>query len=252
MVRRQIARTGLQGRRAVFVRQLILALPALDRSDELGPVWRQLARRRPAPRIARAGQVCTGILATGQGQPFVKPIRLSACSRAGSQRIQPGDVGQQQPGIEPPPPGHFLPAIEHRLFHAVQCPVGQHGFYMVQRLHQRRIPRPGEQRVAPPRLIGRFRGHVQFRAGQPHIAVPRQHLRKLGPPFRGELRRVGQCATADGPLRKPLHRRSVARQADVPVRRDPSPPGRMALVHVLRLVRAMSSRAVRLGFGNQP
>ena len=60
------------------------------------------------------------------------------------QPVEPREMRQQQPRIETPPGGDFLPVIIDDLFHPVDRAVRQHFFCMDTGREHRRIPREAE------------------------------------------------------------------------------------------------------------
>jgi hypothetical protein len=134
------------------------------------------------------------------------------------ERIEPPDMRQQQPRIEPRAARDLLAVIKHRLLDAIERAVGQD--LLGDRLggDQRRVPGLLESGRSAPRAIGGLRRDTRGAAGEPDIAA----LRKLGekgglPPwgedcvakrsplfFRGGglgvvARRVGRCRVRNHP-----------------------------------------------------
>lgn len=111
--------------------------------------------------------------------------------------IEPREVGEQQPAVEPTPRRDQFAAEEHRLFHPFERALGQHRLGMCPREAQRRAPPGGKGGIAPPRQVGPRTRHPAARGGDPDIAVPGQ----LGQ--EEQLQRGGEDGIGPG---KVLHR----------------------------------------------
>lgn len=90
---------------------------------------------------------------------------------AGGQRIEPGDMGEQQPAVEAAARADQLAAVEDRFLHAVDGTAAEHLPGMIGRQHQRGRPAAREQRVAPPLDIGGLRRNPHRGAGGAHVAI---------------------------------------------------------------------------------
>ncbi len=131
-------------------RRVVRVLPAGLR-DGVGD--EALARARHLVRVGRGALVQFGLGRIGPqacGRGLAGDGRQHLVETAGDRldllvdgdAVEPGDVGEQQARIEPPPHADQLAAEPHRLLHPVQRAVGQHLAHVFARQHHRRRPRP--------------------------------------------------------------------------------------------------------------
>lgn len=197
----------------------------------------------PAGRIARAAfeQVFEqGIEARGGAARIGARIVVA---------IQPGEVRQQQPGIETHARAHRLAPVEDGFGHAAERAIGQHLFGMIARQHQRGIPARGKGAIAPPQGIDGLGRDTAGKAGVPHVARLREMAeerhaarRRESPRRRRAMRGHGaqrvtrseRRATGRG-SRQPRRGRhhAIRRKPDVPIQGHPPPakPARAVLLH---------------------
>lgn len=104
----------------------------------------------------------------------------------GAERIEPRQVRQQQPRIEPPPHRNQLAAVIDRLLHPFQSPLGQGRLGMIPRQVQGRSPGRREAGIPPPRQIGPRPRNPHPPGGDPDIAVIGQLVEEPQLERRGE------------------------------------------------------------------
>jgi hypothetical protein len=126
---------------------------------------------------------------------FLEPVGQRGGGSALGHAIEPGEMGEQQAGIEADAGADFLPAIEHAFDHAVQRAIGQHLRRMIAREDQRGIPPGGKAPIAPPPQVGRLGRDADRGAGPPHLPVIGQRLKEQGA-ARG--REIGGALCAGG------------------------------------------------------
>lgn len=186
--RPQRAVVAIPLRRRLIQRRLRIAAAIARLGQGIGQIGlaRRPAQHRPAGPIALLG----GFGQTGhrpqqcvEGQRRVFPRLL--CPRP-AQPVEPPQVRQQQPRIEPPPHRNQLAAKEHRLFHPLQRAFGQHRLAMPPRQHQRRPPPFGKQPIPPPREIEAGPRDPHPRRRHPHVAMPRKLIQKPRLALRGQ------------------------------------------------------------------
>ena len=140
--------------------------------------------RRPIDRLAAVRVMRLGLGQTGNlAEHRVKlPRRRCGCRpgrvRVCAQLIEPRQMRQQQPGIEPPPHRDQLAPVIDRLLHPFQRALGQHRLGMIARQHQRRQPPGRKPRIAPPRQVQGRAVHPHPRRRHPDIAVTGQRIQK--------------------------------------------------------------------------
>lgn len=212
---------------------------------------------RPDQRFAGLIIVALGLAQPGQlAQHRIEPPRrIGGAVILRAKLIQPREVRQQQPRIEPPSHGDDLAVVEYLLFHPFQRAFGQHRLGMVARQHQRRAPARAKRRVAPPREIEPGTRDPHPRGSDPHIAVAREFIEEAELALRGQdgveptpspsrLREGGQtCRAASEASRSAVGIKSPAlpRQADVAFHRHPPAPETAAL-HFIHAPSPVSGR----------
>jgi hypothetical protein len=127
-------------------------------------------------RIGRAGAgrgpvghggEARGLLAGKQGQQLVEPRGPGGGKRIALGRaVEPGEMGEQEAAVVAAAAGHLLAMVEHRLLHALERALGQHGLGMGAGEDEGRIPPGGKPRAAAAADIGRLRGKPNPRTGR--------------------------------------------------------------------------------------
>lgn len=122
-----------------------------------------------------------GRRADESGEQLVEPPGAARGGAiGGAAPIKPGEVGEQQPAVVAPPPGHLLAMIEHRLLDPVERALGQHLLGMIARQHQRRIPPGGEMGRAAAADIDRLRRDADRGGGIADRAAGGERLEEAG------------------------------------------------------------------------
>ena len=85
--------------------------------------------------------------------------------------VEPGEVREQEAGVEAAAGARQLAAIPDLLFDAFGGLVGEQSDVVLARPHRRRRPATREQRVAPPEAIGRVARHADVGEGGADIAA---------------------------------------------------------------------------------
>lgn len=125
----------------------------------------------PAGAFGQFGGI--GIAGEDIFEQFIEPRGGGAAARAiGVVGIEPGDMRQQQAGIEARALAHRLSPVIDRFGDAIQRAVCQHLFHMLAREHQRRLPPLGKGGIAAAVDIGTLRRKPDGGAGGARIAVP--------------------------------------------------------------------------------
>lgn len=171
------------------------------RLHHVGKVLRR-ARFGGGQRLGQRGRF--GLPAEGRGlvtrfehgfDHFLEPVGQRGGGGAFGHAIKPGEMREQQAGIEADAGADFLPAIEHAFHHAVQRAIGQHLRRMIARKDQRGIPPGGKAPVTPSPQVGRLGRDADRSAGPPHLTVIGQRLKEQGA-ARG--REIGGALGAEG------------------------------------------------------
>ncbi|WP_395331360.1 hypothetical protein WBP06_02010 [Novosphingobium sp. BL-8H] len=140
-------------------------------------IVRPLRRQWRAPRNARQRHLA-GSLPRQQSQYFVEPPGIGARLGLLRRPVEPRQMRQQQPRIEPPPHRHLLAVVEDRLLHPIERPRRQHFLHMRPRQHQSRRPPLRKQTVPPPEQICRLPAHPHPRRRRAHIALLGEMMQK--------------------------------------------------------------------------
>ena len=147
------------------------------------------ARRKgglPAPAFGQFARI--GSAGQDVAQQFVEPRGGGAAARAGGVvGIEPGDMREQQPAVEPGALAHRLAPVVDRFGNAVQRAVGQHLLHMLPREHERRLPPLRKGGIAAAVDIGRLRRQADGGAGDPRVAVAGEVAEEGNLPFGGEI-----------------------------------------------------------------
>ena len=185
-------------------------------------------------RIGRAGTgrgpvghggEARGLLAGKQGQQLVEPRGPGGGKRIALGRaVEPGEMGEQEAAVVAAAAGDLLAMVEHRLLHALERALGQHGLGMGAGEDEGRIPPGGEARAAAAADIGRLRRQGDPRTGRPDRAGHGEVMEEPGlalggeavvPGFalvRGGCRRFTPFGFAQGELALRARRRGAGRR----------------------------------------
>ncbi|TCM19594.1 hypothetical protein EDF56_103237 [Novosphingobium sp. PhB165] len=167
--------------------------PRLPRfPDEQGPQLRHVSPAlRWQPRIAETVRVALHRRqplrhrARHQRQHLVKPIGMSARLSLLRRPVEPRQMREQQPRIEPTPHRHLLAMVKDSLLHPIERPRRQHFLDMPPRQHQCRIPALRKESVPPPQHVGRLPRQPHRRTRRPHVPLVGQPVQKPNPPLGG-------------------------------------------------------------------
>ena len=148
-----------------------------QRRDIVRPLRRQHRVPRPLARSTRQDHLARS-LPRQQRQHLVKARGMRARHGLLRRPVEPRQMRQQQPRIEPPPHRHLLAVVEHGLLHPIECPRRQHFLHMRPRQHQSRRPPLRENAIPPPEHVGRLPAHPHPRRRRAHIALLRKMMQK--------------------------------------------------------------------------
>ena len=142
--------------------------------------------RLPAPALGQLARI--GGAGQDIAQQLVEPRGGGAAARAGRVvGIEPGDVREQQPAVEPGALAHRLSPVVYRFGDPVQRAIGQHLLHMLPREHERRLPPLRKGGIAAAMDIGRLRRQADGGAGHPRVAVAGKVAEEGDLPFGGEI-----------------------------------------------------------------
>jgi len=158
-------------------------------ADMVGPGHgeERIGRAGPGRGPVGHGGEARGLLAGKHGQQLVEPRGPGGGKRIALGRaVEPGEMGEQEAAVVAAAAGDLLAMVEHRLLHALERALGQHGLGMGAGEDEGRIPPGGEARAAAAADIGRLRRQGDPRTGRADRAGHGEVMEEAGLALGGE------------------------------------------------------------------